>query len=243
MLDTGALKPEQAKRMAGAPLDLVPPERRRTTGQYYLEYVQQYLEAQYGADLVFKGGLHVYTTLSPSMQLKAEAALREGFRALETRRARRGRARTRRAAASGPKARCSPSSPQTGYIRAMVGGYDFFKSEFNRAVQAHRQPGSAFKPFVYMAALESGQTPASVVDDSPIQYPLGGTARSGSPTTTTGSSAGPSPTSRRSRNRSTSRRSRCRSEPASGARWTSRAASASRARSRRISRSPSAPPT
>jgi penicillin-binding protein 1A len=64
--------------------------------------------------------------------------------------------------------------PQTGYIRAMVGGYDFFKSEFNRAVQARRQPGSAFKPFVYMAALESGQTPASVVDDSPIQYPLAG---------------------------------------------------------------------
>ena len=56
----------------------------------------------------------------------------------------------------------------------MVGGYDFFKSEFNRAVQARRQPGSAFKPFVYMAALESGQTPASVVDDSPIQYPLAG---------------------------------------------------------------------
>src|SRR4026208_543738 len=53
IVDTGALKPEQATRMSATALDLVPPERRRTTGQYYLEYVQQYLEGQYGADLVF----------------------------------------------------------------------------------------------------------------------------------------------------------------------------------------------
>jgi len=172
MVDTGALKPEQAKRIGQASLDLVPPERRRTTGQYYIEFVQQYLEAQYGADLVFKGGLHVYTTLSPVMQLKAEASLRDGLRALETRRA--SSAGKGAAAPERPEGALLALEPQTGYIRAMVGGYDFFKSEFNRAVQAHRQPGSAFKPFVYMAALESGQTPASVVDDSPIQYPLAG---------------------------------------------------------------------
>jgi penicillin-binding protein 1A len=174
MVDTGALKPEQANRMAAASLDLVPPERRRTTGQYYLEYVQQYLEAQYGADLVFKGGLHVYTTLAPSMQLKAEASLREGLRALETRRA---TAAAGKDAPDRPEGALLALEPETGYIRAMVGGYDFFKSEFNRAVQAHRQPGSAFKPFVYMAALESGQTPASIVDDSPIQYPMGGNGK------------------------------------------------------------------
>ena len=175
MVETGALKADQAKRLAAAPLDLVPPERRRTTGQYYLDYVLQYLEAQYGADLVFKGGLHVYTTLAPALQLKAEAAVRDGLRALET----------RRASATGkdapvmerPEGALLALEPETGYIRAMVGGYDFFKSEFNRAVQAHRQPGSAFKPFVYMAALESGQTPASIVDDSPIQYPLGGNGK------------------------------------------------------------------
>jgi penicillin-binding protein 1A len=172
MVDTGALKPDQAKHLADASLDLVPPERRRTTGQYYMEYVQQYLEAQYGADLVFKGGLHVYSTLSPAMQLKAEAALRDGLRALETRRA--SSVSKGAPAPERPEGALLALEPQTGYIRAMVGGYDFFKSEFNRAVQAHRQPGSAFKPFVYMAALESGQTPASVVDDSPIQYPLAG---------------------------------------------------------------------
>src|SRR5215813_9893653 len=175
MVDTGTLKPQQATRLAATALDLVPPERRRTTGQYYLEYVQQYLEAQYGADLVFKGGLHVYTTLAPTIQLKAEAALREGLRALETRRA--TAAGKDAPAPERPEGALLALEPQTGYIRAMVGGYDFFKSEFNRAVQAHRQPGSAFKPFVYMAALESGQTPASIVDDSPIQYPLGGNGK------------------------------------------------------------------
>ncbi len=172
MVDTGMLKPAQAKRLAEATIGLVPPERRRTTGQYYLEYVQQYLEAQFGADLVFKGGLHVYTTLSPTLQLKAEASLRDGLRALETRRA--SSAGKDAPPPERPEGALLAIEPQTGYIRAMVGGYDFFKSEFNRAVQARRQPGSAFKPFVYMAALESGQTPASVVDDSPIQYPLAG---------------------------------------------------------------------
>lgn len=60
--------------------------------------------------------------------------------------------------------------PQTGYIKAMVGGYDFSKSQFNRAVQAIRQPGSAFKPIVYCTAISNGFSPASVIIDSPIIF-------------------------------------------------------------------------
>src|SRR6266542_1359490 len=171
MVDTGAMRAEQARRIGQGEITLVPPERRRTTGQYFLDFVLQYLEAQYGPDLVFKGGLHVYTTLSPTMQLKAEMALREGLRALETRRA--AKAGQDAPAPERPEGALLSIEPQTGYIRAMVGGYDFYKSEFNRAVQAHRQPGSAFKPFVYIAALEAGLTPASIVDDSPVQYAFG----------------------------------------------------------------------
>ena len=175
MVETGALKPDQARPAGQAALVLVPPERRRTTGQYFLEYVQQLLEQQYGADVVFKGGLHVYTTLSPTMQLKAERVLRDGLRAVEARRVAAGKGKpvAAEAPADRPEGALLALEPQTGYIKAMVGGYDFFRSEFNRAVQARRQPGSAFKPFVYIAALESGMTPASVVEDAPVEYAVG----------------------------------------------------------------------
>ena len=172
MVDVGSLSPPQAKKTTETALGLIPPERRRTTGQYYLEYVQQQLEAQYGADLVFKGGMQVYTTLSPLMQIKAERSLRDGLKALESRRVAATKDKTA-AAPDRPEGALLTIDPQTGYIKAMVGGYDFFKSEFNRAVQARRQPGSAFKAFVYLAALESGQTPASVVDDSPVEFATG----------------------------------------------------------------------
>src|SRR5437899_4265505 len=167
LVEYGAVKDPDAKKLARADLGLIPPERRRTTGQYFLEFVQQTLEAKYGADMVFKGGLNVYTTLNPTMQLVAEQSLRDGLKALE------GRSKTARPGEH-PEGAIVTIEPQTGYVRAMVGGYDFFRSEFNRAVQARRQPGSAFKPFVYVAALESGFTPASRVDDAPVSYAVGG---------------------------------------------------------------------
>ncbi len=67
--------------------------------------------------------------------------------------------------------------PKTGHVRAMVGGRDFSESQFNRAISSRRQPGSAFKPFVYAAALEKGYTPSTILMDSPVEYsdPDGGT--------------------------------------------------------------------
>jgi penicillin-binding protein 1A len=165
LVEYGALNDAEAKRLARADLGLIPPERRRTTGQYFLDYVQQTLEAKYGADMVFKGGLGVYTTLSPTMQLVAEESLREGLKALE--------GRTKARPGEHPEGAIVTIEPHTGYVRAMVGGYDFFRSEFNRAVQARRQPGSAFKPFIYIAALESGLTPATRVEDAPVSYAVG----------------------------------------------------------------------
>src|SRR3972149_5773260 len=60
--------------------------------------------------------------------------------------------------------------PETGFIRAIVGGYDFIRSDFNRAVYAKRQPGSAFKPIIYAAAMDHGFTPASIITDEPVVY-------------------------------------------------------------------------
>ena len=166
MVEYGAIEEAEGKRLTRADLGLIPPERRRNTGQYFLEYVEQTLEKKYGADMVFKGGLNVYTTLNPTMQLAAEQALRDGLKALE------GRTKGTRPGEH-PEGAIVSIEPQTGYVRAMVGGYDFFRSEFNRAVQARRQPGSAFKPFIYVAALESGLTPATQVADEPVSYVVG----------------------------------------------------------------------
>jgi 1A family penicillin-binding protein len=165
MVEFGVINDADGKRLARSDLGLIPPERRRTTGQYFLEHVSQVLEAKYGEDMVFKGGLNVYTTFNPTMQLAAEQAVRDGLKALE------GRVKGR--SGEHPEAALITVDPQTGYIRAMVGGYDFFRSEFNRAVLARRQPGSAFKPFVYVAALEAGLTPATRIEDAPVSYAIG----------------------------------------------------------------------
>jgi penicillin-binding protein 1A len=110
-----------------------------------------------------------------TMQKVAEASVAESLKALDERR----EAIARRRASSGrPQAAAAPASgdsallqaalvamdPETGHVRAMIGGRNFGDSSFNRAVQAQRQPGSAFKPFVYAAALEAGFTPATMID-------------------------------------------------------------------------------
>ena len=81
--------------------------------------------------------------------------------------------------------------PATGYVRAMVGGFEFKRSEFNRAIQSRRQPGSAFKPFVYGAAIESGFTTATVIDDSPISYSIPGWNKDWTPENYDGKFYGP----------------------------------------------------
>ena len=74
--------------------------------------------------------------------------------------------------------------PKDGAVVALVGGFDFFQSKFNRVTQARRQPGSAFKPFVYSAAFDKGFTPASVVLDAPVVLDQAGTEQAWRPKAT-----------------------------------------------------------
>ena len=133
-------------------------------GQYFKEEVRRELVDRFGWERVYQGGLRVFATIDMAMQESAETIVDESLKALTTRRA--AAARRRRAADDQQplQAAVVALDPQTGYVRAMVGGRDFAESPFNRAVQARRQPGSAFKPFVYAAALETGLTPATVLD-------------------------------------------------------------------------------
>jgi 1A family penicillin-binding protein len=172
MLDTGAIdretwKQARADRVAlHDSLRIVEPH-----GEYFKEQVRRELVDRFGWQRVYQGGLRVFTTIDMSMQTAAEAAVAGWLPTLEKKRQAVAARRGANAGRSGPVEPGAPLQaalvaldPATGHVRAMVGGRDFDESHFNRATQAKRQPGSAFKPFVYAAALEAGFTPASIID-------------------------------------------------------------------------------
>ncbi len=138
-----------------------PPMERQTEHPYFVDYVRRYLVAKYGDEKVYKGGLKVYTSLSPSLQAKAEAAVRS----------------TLEGTAAPLEMALVSVDPRTGLVRALIGGRDFEKSQVNLALGrcrgsqapprpdepicvdgggSGRQPGSAFKPFTLARALEEG---------------------------------------------------------------------------------------
>lgn len=127
------------------------------TASYFIDFVTQYMIEKYGADSVYKDGLKVYTTLDLDMQTAAEQAMQQ----LPT-------ARTDSNGLKQPQGALVAIDPHTGHIKAMVGGRG--TDQFNRAVLAERQPGSAFKPFVYLAAIESGMTASTMLEDTPISF-------------------------------------------------------------------------
>jgi 1A family penicillin-binding protein len=134
-------------------------------GQYFKEEVRRFLVERFGWERVYEGGLKVYTTIDLQMQKAAEAEVARGLADIEKR---QGKLKT--SGTDALQAALVAMDPHTGDVRAMVGGRDFALSSFNRATQAKRQPGSAFKPFVYAAALERGFTPGTLLTnlDEPI---------------------------------------------------------------------------
>lgn len=123
---------------------------------YFYSYISQEIISKYGANALYKGGLKVYTTIDSKMQNDAVAALRY-LPNIYTKDPDH---------LTQPQVALIAIDPKTGYIRAMIGGRG--QDKFNRAVQAIRQPGSAFKPFVYLTAMDKGMTAADIVDDSEI---------------------------------------------------------------------------
>jgi penicillin-binding protein 1A len=162
MVQLGYITATEAEAAQRAPLRLTQEQPVAFTGMrapYFVSTVLRYLVDRYGEDAVYSEGLRVYTTLDVGMQAAATRAIRAGV-------------------ASAREARVSQGAlvalePTTGAIRAMVGGTDFTESQFNRAWQAHRQAGSAFKPFIYTAAVAAGQRPWTRLLDAPVSYPAG----------------------------------------------------------------------
>jgi 1A family penicillin-binding protein len=189
MLANGKLTAEQLEVLRGEEVILKDSLlREEPYGLHYKEQVRRQLADMFGLERVNTGGLRVYTTFDLPLQQSAEALVEESLAEIEKRRgaASRGRNAGARAgdevgedgetgAGEALQAALVAIEPATGHVRAMVGGRDFATSSFNRAVQAWRQPGSAFKPLVFAAALEAGYTPATLIDrlDEPIDTPEG----------------------------------------------------------------------
>ncbi len=270
MEEEGYIKPSERASLAKQTVSFASLRANTDAYNYFLEYIRQQVEQNYGVEMVYKGGLRIYTSLDKKAQAEAQRALQDGLREVDKRKGWRGPiGRKDDAKESGNEARVSFSAsagdistgivisvnpkeavikargisgklsvndalwaanvidrasgkirniknfsladilrkgdiiwvkfktisgaqvafsleqepevegalvaidPETGFIRALVGGYSFTKSEFNRAVYAKRQPGSAIKPIIFAAALENGFTPASIIKDEPVSYPGG----------------------------------------------------------------------
>ena len=182
----GVISPEISEAAQATPVAAAhPPTLMPGGAPYVVDWTQQLLarrSADEGVLTPMTPGRQVITTIDPFLQRAAEAAVRNGLRLLE-----QGRSRATAAPSSGAAAGQEPIQaalialdPRTGAIKALVGGRDYQESQFNRVVQARRQPGSLFKPVVYLAALErapDGSPPftlASIIPDEPITLQAGG---------------------------------------------------------------------
>ncbi|GAC1649272.1 MAG: PBP1A family penicillin-binding protein [Gemmatimonadaceae bacterium] len=166
------------------PLALARKSESGEVAPYFVEWVRQQLDQQFGPQL-YEQGLKVYTTLDLDMQLASERAMEKQLRAIEA-----GQFGTYRhstyeqylARTVGSDDVAQPNSPylqgafvamdpRSGAVRALVGGRSFDDNKFNRATQALRQPGSTFKPIVYADAIQSGKPPSFIVNDAPLSVP------------------------------------------------------------------------
>lgn len=156
---------------------IVPP-----VGAYFVEYLRLILEPLYGENALYKGGFSIYTTLDLKMQRAGEEVMNKSLAEFDAAKAKElakqsAEAKKRKqpltvASTSTVKVQGAlvAIDARTGGVRALVGGRDFRESQFNRAIQAHRQPGSAFKPFVWCAAMDDQMTPATIAVDDRVAF-------------------------------------------------------------------------
>jgi penicillin-binding protein 1B len=170
MVDADYISGDAATRASHEPM-MVVARALDAEAPHFVDAVGETLASQFGQLTAGTQGLDVYTTLDLHLQRVAEDAVREGLKRVDTSLSRRRRK-------VGPaQAALIAVDPHTGDVLAMVGGRSYNQSQYNRAIQARRQPGSVFKPFVFLAAFEEAaeqgrtdMTPASIVLDEPSTF-------------------------------------------------------------------------
>jgi len=170
--DEGAIDAAAYEQARAEPIRSEPPQVATNAAPYFVDFLRGELQAGYPGELLTSRGLGIFTSLDLQTQQQAIAAVREGLTALEARYPRL----LQRPDGQHVQAALVALRPQTGGVVAMVGGRDYATSQFNRATQAHRQPGSIFKPFVFLAAFEAAQhggaplTPTTLLRDEPFDW-------------------------------------------------------------------------
>jgi len=177
MHEEGFINEKQLEEAREAPLNLRPePPADARQAPYFIDYVAQLLQEEGLRDPASRLGIRVFTTLDPLLQARADQAVEAGLKQYE-------RAYTQLRPLPGGEIQGAfvALRPEDGSILAMIGGRSYARSQFNRVTQAHRQPGSAFKPFVYLAGFQKAQdehsplfTAATVLDDSPLEMEVAG---------------------------------------------------------------------
>jgi penicillin-binding protein 1A len=171
MAQAGFISDAEAKEAMLKKPELRHEQSDSRTGSYFLDALISELISKYGEDVVYHGGIRVYATIDTKLQSYAQQAMKKGLESLDNMMG---------------IADNSPDRPQgalvaidtgSGAVKALIGGRDYFESEFNRATKSRRQPGSGFKPFLYYTALKDlGFHPATVLTDKPVVIPVKGAA-------------------------------------------------------------------
>lgn len=171
MLDLRKISPAEYDASRLEPIKLADMSIASGIAPYFLDYVRKQAQELYAPEALASEGLNIYTTLHPEMAVAAEAAVREGLQELE-------KEMSPDPGQTESEGRLQGAliaiQPKTGAIYALVGGRDYSESSFNRALSAHRQPGSALKPFVFLSALDRFRLSDKLVD-LPTSYETGGT--------------------------------------------------------------------
>lgn len=157
LYNKGYINEKEFNKAYNSPIKVISQKKSSYLAPYFFDYVVKELVKRFGKDTVYQGGLKIYTTLDLNLQKIAEESLIKIIQKY------------------GKEYNVSQGAliaiePSTGYIRAWVGGIDYSKSQFDRVSQAMRQPGSSFKPFVYLTALQRGFQPSDLLEEREISY-------------------------------------------------------------------------
>jgi penicillin-binding protein 1A len=187
----GKITKGELDSLAADPLEISPPEEKVGLAPYFTEYVRQYIFDRYGENVLYSGGLKVFTSLDVDLQRASEEAVTSKVDSIRARIERTYDPNNRSYTEILPdtvdefgdsiraykkvQGAFVAIDNSNGDVLAMVGGRSFEETKFNRAVQAPRQPGSAFKPFVYTACIDNGFRTTDIIDDNPIVLDIPGT--------------------------------------------------------------------